>query len=310
MIRVTRSLSVPFSRAAGFSPRGLAGLRPPFQDIERPRKLKHAAQTPRGLAMRRAAFTIIELLVVMGILALLAAILLPGVSAAREHAKALMCRSNIGQIMLANDYYADENGGVYCPGAARFRKNLHRWHGARNEVNEPFDSKSGPLVPYLGPEAAVRQCPVFAAKEIGAEGGSFERGNGGYGYNNAFVGVQLTQLASGEYLVSTDLAGTWKSRIKRPADTVMFTDSAFAGSRLIEYSFAEPRFHPQYPTFRMDPSIHFRHRESANVGWCDGHVDARRRTFTWSSGIYRSDPDPFDVGWFGETDDNGLFDLK
>jgi len=261
-------------------------------------------------SMRSSAFTLIELLVTVGIIALLAAILLPSLSAARGHAKAVICRSNISQIMLANDYYADENGGVYCPGASRFRKNLHRWHGGRDVATQPFDPARGPLVSYLGPEGTIRQCPTFPAVEIASEIGGFERGNGGYGYNNAFIGMQMTQSPSGEYVVSTDQAGAWKSRVKRAADTIMFTDSAFASSSLIEYSFAEPRFHPQYPTFRMDPSIHFRHAEMANVGWCDGHVDAHRRTFTWSSGMYKSNPKRLGIGWFGNTDDNSLFDLK
>ncbi len=79
-------------------------------------------------------------------------------------------------------------------------------------------------------------------------------------------------------------------------------------SGLIEYSFAEPRFHPQFGS-RADPSIHFRHHKNANVAWCDGHVSPQTRTFTWSSGVYEGDPDRCDIGWFGQADDNSLFDL-
>lgn len=90
----------------------------------------------------------------------------------------------------------------------------------------------------------------------------------------------------------------------------MFTDSAFAEKRLIEYSFAEPRFHPSSLAARADPSIHFRHAQRANVAWCDGHVTSERRTYSWSSGIYPGDPDRWGIGWFGETDNNSLFDLQ
>lgn len=263
-------------------------------------------------ALRREnrAFTLIELLVVFGILALLVSILLPSLSAARRQAQAVACRSNIRELLTANGYYRDEFEGVYCPGASDFKTNLERWHGARDDANEPFDSSRGPLVSYLGPDGGIRQCPSFPAEEIAIESGGFERGNGGYGYNNRFVGVQYVETATGVYEVTDDRAGAKASRIRRPAETIMFTDSAFAQSAMIEYSFAEPRFHPEFPAFRADPSIHFRHGVLANVGWCDGHVDAHKMTFTHYSGSYRVDPARFGIGWFGEADDNSLFDLK
>ncbi len=256
------------------------------------------------------AFTLIEIVVVIGIVAMLISMLLPSLSAAREQAKAVVCTSNIRQIMLANEYYKDDYRGVYCPGASDFRGNLHRWHGARNDRDEPFVSTQGPLVPYLGAGAAIRQCPTFPADEIARESGGFERGNGGYGYNNAFLGMQVNEVSANKYEVTNDKAGAMADRIRRPAKTVMFTDAAFAASRLIEYSFATPRFHPQYPRSRPVPSIHFRHHQRANVGWCDGHVDAQPMTYTEWNRLYRADPKQFDIGWFGETDDNRLFDLK
>jgi len=259
---------------------------------------------------RRTAFTLVEVLVVLGIIVLLLSMLLPGLSNARAQARAVLCGSNIRQLEVANRYYADDHGGVYCPGAADFRRNLHRWHGARDKTTVPFDPARGPLVPYLGPEGAVRQCPDFPAGDVAAESGGFERGNGGYGYNNAFIGVQVHRYPSGEYLVAQDRAGAKTAWIQRPAETIMFGDAAFTALGVIEYSFAEPRFHPQFPGFRADPSIHFRHRKHANVAWCDGHVDSHGRTFTWRSGLYPGDPERADIGWFGQADNNSLFDLK
>ena len=256
------------------------------------------------------AFTLIELLVVFGLLALLVSILLPSLTSARRQAQAVVCRSNIRQVIIANGYYRDEHDDVYCPGASDFQSNLERWHGLRDDASEPFESSRGPLVPYLGVDGGIRQCPSFPAEEIALESGGFERGNGGYGYNNRFVGVQFVESTTGAYEVTDDRAGAKTSRIRRPAETIMFTDSAFAQSAMIEYSFAEPRFHPEYPTVRADPSIHFRHGVLANVGWCDGHVDAHKMTFTHYSGLYRVDPATFGIGWFGEVDDNSLFDLK
>jgi len=63
----------------------------------------------------RHGFTLIELLVVLGILALLAAILLPVFLTARERAKATACASNLQQLHLAFSQYAADNNGFVPP---------------------------------------------------------------------------------------------------------------------------------------------------------------------------------------------------
>ena len=57
----------------------------------------------------RKAFTLVELLVVIGIISILMAILVPALSAARESARALICRKNLGSIMTALIMYVDDN---------------------------------------------------------------------------------------------------------------------------------------------------------------------------------------------------------
>ncbi len=252
---------------------------------------------------RTPAFTLVELLVVISILTLLLAVLLPGLADARQQARRTVCGSNIRQIAGANNQYVFDSSGVYVPGAAAFLQNLQRWHGRRDDIQSAFEPSRGPLRRYLGTDRGIRACPTFVPDRAG-----FESGCGGYGYNNAYIGVQTVSRGTRESFVTSDRAGVYAAKVKRPAETIMFTDTAFVNRGLIEYSFVEPRFHPQYRT-RADPSTHFRHARQANVAWCDGHVSSERPTFSWSSGFYEGDPKRFDIGWFGTFDDNRLFDL-
>lgn len=57
----------------------------------------------------RRAFTLVELLVVIGIIALLIAILLPALNKAREQANATKCASNMRQILMYVTMYVNEN---------------------------------------------------------------------------------------------------------------------------------------------------------------------------------------------------------
>ncbi|MBC8003024.1 MAG: type II secretion system protein [Opitutaceae bacterium] len=77
---------------------------------------------------RRGAFTLIELLVVIAIIAILAGMLLPSLSRAKESGKRIACVNNIRQLALSESLFANDNDG-YFTGRTGGQTNNARWPG-------------------------------------------------------------------------------------------------------------------------------------------------------------------------------------
>ncbi len=277
------------------------------------------------------AFTLLELLVVVAVIAILMSILLPALGTARAIARSAVCKSNLHQIHVANQTYANENNDYYVPAASDMETGFggrNRWHGVRESPGvhpDPnknhFDPAKGPLVQALGKKGEVKRCPEYVPFVHDGSMNAFEEGTGGYGYNDRGVGSRAYDPQA--YGSSTVASYVWQrsmrvTEIRRPEATVMFTDAAFiAGTgpfHLIEYSFAESPlwvwrdWSPPYVILEWGqpvPSIHFRHRDKANVVWVDGHVDDRPFGFTKveDADLFAR----FRIGWF-DPNGNELFD--
>ena len=189
---------------------------------------------------RRKGFTLIELLVVIAIIAILAAILFPVFARAREKARQNACLSNVKQMALAVQMYAQDYDESMVP-AYGATVRFTRTDGATVNTTIWY----GHLHPYMM-NAAIYMCPSAVEPAYA-------------NISNYGINLAITTPAAGDSIKLGE--------IKYPAETVVIADSAYDALRVNTNHWRIRHNNGNRSTF-----IPARHNGGANIAFCDGHA--------------------------------------
>jgi prepilin-type N-terminal cleavage/methylation domain-containing protein/prepilin-type processing-associated H-X9-DG protein len=152
---------------------------------------------------RERAFTLIELLVVIAIIAILAAMLLPALSAAKQRAWTIRCTSNLHQIGLGMKMYADENNQRYPESGADI------YWGATDTNGTHMPSWMEQVFPDVG-NTNVYNCPGNVQLPMDQRGpfNYFNGDRAAYVETGSFAPVKSSSIMySSAYVLSGDTCG-------------------------------------------------------------------------------------------------------
>jgi prepilin-type N-terminal cleavage/methylation domain-containing protein/prepilin-type processing-associated H-X9-DG protein len=187
--------------------------------------------------MKKHGFTLIELLVVIAIIAILAAILFPVFARAREKARQTSCLSNLKQIGLSHQMYAQDYDECFTKYQGYWSSDL--WDGAAGVYW--YDR----LMPYMK-NHQILYCPSDSDHDSATAGGSAQAYKCDYTYNQ-FIGQS---------------GGAAMAQVGSPASCVIVTEGNNNYCRLYN--------DPTASKAGMPPAM--RHNEGFNNAYCDGHA--------------------------------------
>lgn len=251
---------------------------------------------------RREAFTLIELLVVVAIIGILASMLAPALSRAKASARGIGCVSNLRQLGLGWQMYADENQDVMVPGrpfkAAGGSQNPANWYAVGNglKYRPRWIAFMGGQVgiyavkaPSLSDDRQDYESDVYVCPSVASW---VDERNSAYGYNHQFLGnarvtagryhnfpVKLSRVTStSRTVVAADSLGTAAGvpMEERQPYSNRGTDVRELGNH--GWTLDPPRLNQLSDRGTGDPgsprtAVDARHPGGAAVVYCDGHVE-------------------------------------
>ena len=223
----------------------------------------------------KKTFTLIELLVVIAIIAILAAMLLPALSKARQKAHNVGCQSNLKQVGLSMILYTEDNDDSYAPTGIQLsgttgNDNYHFWSkillvsGAMNDSAILFDTNDVSVYANSGRKEGVNLSYNNASRTS-------------YGYNRNHIGACTRELASTDPRRPNP---AMRQMIENPSGCMIFAETQNevetpTGTIWNNGGSGRYGFNDQYA--RSDSNSHAGilcapHGASTNVSWADGHV--------------------------------------
>ncbi|MGB0715786.1 MAG: type II secretion system protein [Phycisphaerae bacterium] len=232
------------------------------------------------MKFKQPAFTIIEVLVVIAIMAALMAILLPSLSSARAQARQVVCGSNLRQLGTALQMYALDSNGHAMPLAYTSPSIIGTadpiyWWGSSGISG--VDHTTGFVALYLSSDlraGGVYECPDQPWGSYKPQGATQQSATSTYGYNGYYL---CPPHAPGWNFQIGHRPWQRLERVRNPARVFAFGDTMLGWqSGLQNNALLDPPRLFQSPLWKLNtsPTTSFRHRGRTQMVHCDGSVQS------------------------------------